>query len=121
MPPRLIARQLAQPSGVLGRFVGGLMNLHNAGMNAFALELLAARPADRVLEIGFGGGVALARLVGEAAFVAGLERSHDAVEWARRRHAQAVRAALAVRGFEDVRLERAPGGARWQVAVARLE
>jgi arsenite methyltransferase len=90
MPPRIIARQLAHPRGLLGRFVGHLMNRHNAGMNAFAVQQLAPGPSDRVLEIGFGGGATLAPLIGAAAFVAGVDRSSDAVEWAKARFSTAV-------------------------------
>ena len=82
MPPRFIAKQLAHPKGLLGRLVGHLMNRHNTKMNAFALQQLDARPSDRILEIGFGGGATLKSLIGAAAFVAGVDRSSDAVEWA---------------------------------------
>lgn len=90
MPPRIIARQLSHPSGLLGRFVGHLMNRHNAGMNAFAVQQLDPKPSDRVLEIGFGGGASLPPLIGAAAFVAGVDLSSDAVEWAKARYSAAV-------------------------------
>ena len=73
MPPRFIARHLSQPTGVLGRIVGRLMNRNNAKMNAFAVKLLELTPDDRVLEVGFGGGVALPSLVATAAYVAGVD------------------------------------------------
>jgi arsenite methyltransferase len=88
--PRVIARQLSHPRGLLGRLIGWLMNRHNADMNAFAVNRLALSPADRVLEIGFGGGVTLARLIEGAAYVAGVDRSRDVVERARQRFAKAV-------------------------------
>src|SRR5262245_62637828 len=90
MPPRFVARQLACPSGWGGRIIGRLMNWHNAEMNAFALQQLALAPRDRVLEIGFGGGVLLASLIAGAAFVAGVDRSRDVVEQARKNHSEAV-------------------------------
>ena len=90
MPPRFIAQQLAHPSGFLGRLVGYLMNRHNAKMNAFAVQQLDPEPSDRILEIGFGGGVMLPSLIGAGAFVAGLDRSQDAVEWAKTRFSAAV-------------------------------
>jgi len=95
MPPRFIARQLARPSGLLGRLVGRLMNRHNAKMNAFALQQLAPAPTDRVLEIGFGGGVNLPTLIDAGAFVAGIDRSPDMVQAARTRFAGAVTASRA--------------------------
>lgn len=84
-PPRLIARHLAHPRGVFGRFVGGLMNRYNGRINRFALELLGAGSSDRVVEIGFGGGVTLAPLLESAAHLTAVDRSRDVVEWARAR------------------------------------
>ena len=66
------------------------MNRHNAGMNAFAVQQLNPGPTDRILEIGFGGGATLPSLIGAAAFVAGVDRSSDAVEWAKARFSAAV-------------------------------
>jgi len=90
MPPRFVARQLSKPAGLLGRLFGKLMNRHNAKMNAFALQLLEAGPADRVVEIGFGGGIALSRLIDSTGFVAGIDRSPDAVRWARSKFSEPV-------------------------------
>jgi arsenite methyltransferase len=66
MAPRFIARQLAHPEGMLGHVIGHLMNLRNARMNTFAIAQLAPMPADRVLKIGFGGGVAVRPLLASA-------------------------------------------------------
>jgi arsenite methyltransferase len=90
MAPRSIAQQLSHPRGLLGRLVRLLMNRGNAKMNAFALQQLDMRPSDRVLEIGFGGGATLPVLIKGAAFVAGVDRSHDAVESAKARFSKQV-------------------------------
>jgi len=90
MPPRLISRQLSHPTGLFARVMGRLMNRHNAAINAFAVRRLELKPSDRVLEIGFGGGVALASLLGAASFVGGVDRSRAMVDWARARFAAAV-------------------------------
>src|SRR6266542_2161300 len=95
MPPRFIARQLSQPTGVLGRIVGRLMNRHNARMNAFVVQELELTPTDRVLEVGFGGGVALQSLITSAAYVAGVDRSPAMVQRANARFAEAVSAGRA--------------------------
>jgi len=95
MPPRIVAQQLSHPTGLLGRLIGRLMNRHNAKMNAFALDLLELTPADRVLEIGFGGGVTLPTLIERAGFVAGIDRSHVMVERAKARYAGVVAAGRA--------------------------
>src|SRR5215831_11766213 len=71
MAPRFIAKQLSRPSGFMGAVIRLMMNRHNARMNAFAVRQLELEPADRVLEIGFGGGVTLPALLNSAAFVAG--------------------------------------------------
>ncbi|HET7766507.1 MAG TPA: methyltransferase domain-containing protein [Burkholderiales bacterium] len=70
--------------------MGWLMNRHNAKMNAFAVEQLELGRPDRVLEIGFGGGVALRSLVGCASFIGGVDLSREMVEWARARYSAAV-------------------------------
>jgi arsenite methyltransferase len=90
MAPRFIARQLARPQGFPGRVIGRLMNWHNADMNAFAVRLLELTEADRVLEIGFGGGLNLPALLQSAAFVAGVDRSADVIDWAKIRYARAI-------------------------------
>ena len=89
--PHFIARQLSHPKGFLGRIIGWLMNRHNAGMNAFAVLKLELAPSDRVLEIGFGGGVTLKSLIDGAGFVAGVDRSTDMVDRARAKYSDAVR------------------------------
>lgn len=102
MPPRFVARQLSHPTGFIGRLIMGEMNRRNAKMNAFALAQLALAPADRVLEIGFGGGVLLPKLIAGAASVSGLDRSQAAVDRASAHFAQAVRAGRAEFRVGDV-------------------
>lgn len=95
MAPRFIAKQLSNPSGFLGVIIRHLMNRHNARMNAFAVNALELEPSDRVLEIGFGGGATLPSLIRKAAFVAGVDRSHDVVSWAKRRFTKSIKAGRA--------------------------
>ena len=95
MPPRFVARQLSRPSGFLAGLFGRLMNWHNAEMNAFAVRQLEPTQYDRILEIGFGGGVNLPSLIAEAAFVCGVDRSPDVVARARARFADEMDAGLA--------------------------
>jgi hypothetical protein len=68
------------------------MNRGNARLNTDALDQLELMPDDRVLEIGFGGGPVLTRLLGGASFVCGVDRSDDVVSAASRKYADAVRA-----------------------------
>src|SRR5262245_36326334 len=95
MPPRFISRQLSRPTGVVGRVIGVLMNRNNAQMNAFTVRQLELARSDRVLEVGFGGGVNLPSLLGSAGFVAGLDLSPDVVEWANAKYRAAVGAGRA--------------------------
>jgi SAM-dependent methyltransferase len=106
MTPRLVARQLSHPHGLFGHIIGWLMNRHNAGMNAFALRQLDPKPGDRILEIGFGGGVMLKPLIESGAFVAGLDRSRDMVGRAKYLWREAVAAGCAE--FRKGRVEALP-------------
>jgi len=85
---KFIARQLAHPSGLCGRmFTARWLNKANAGMNQLMLERLAIKPEDRLLEVGFGGGDLLERILStrQSEFVAGVDLSTDMVRLARRR------------------------------------
>jgi len=104
--PRFVARQLSHPRGFFGRIIARLMNRHNAAMNAFAVQQLELTLADRVLEVGFGGGVTLPRLLQHAGFVAGLDRSRDVVARASRIFSQAVANGRAI--FLDGAVESLP-------------
>ena len=63
------------------------MERETAAQNDAALAALAVNPGDRILEIGFGHGRTLERLVAAATsgFVAGLDHSSEMYEMARRR------------------------------------
>ena len=96
-----VSRQLGHPEGVFGRVLLRMLNRANAGMNRMALDRLALRPGDRLLEVGFGGGDLIARALktGLPHRVAGAERSAPAVGAARRRFRREIE-----RGLVDVRL-----------------
>ena len=111
MPPRFIARQLSCPTGFFGRVMGLLMNRHNATMNGFAVRQLELTPTDRVLEIGFGGGVNLRSLIAGAALVGGVDRSQEMVRRAKARFAEAVSAGRA--DFRVGRVEELPFEGSW--------
>ena len=106
MPPRFIARQLSSPKGFFGGIMGRLMNRHNAKLNAYADRQLDLTPSDRILEIGFGGGVTLPSLIAGAAFVGGIDRSRDMVRRANARFSEAVSAGRAI--FREGNVEELP-------------
>lgn len=89
---RLIGRNYGRPSGLVGRLTARLMRRGNAALNLWLLGLLDVQPEDRVLEVGFGPGVALDALLAGAAdgFVAGVDASALMVQQARTRHATAI-------------------------------
>lgn len=83
-----VGHQLRQPEGWAGAVIGRLMVWLNAAPNRAALEALAARPGDAVLEVGFGPGAALAALLRtRPGRLCGLDPSRRMVEAARRRFA----------------------------------
>lgn len=85
--PEFIARQSGQPSGILGKVIGWIMERETGAQNDAALAALAVNPGDRILEIGFGHGRTLEQLVAAApsGFVAGLDHSSEMYEMAGRR------------------------------------
>jgi arsenite methyltransferase len=86
-----LARQLAHPSGVPGRFVGRMLNRGNAGTIAAAVDVCGAGPGDATADVGFGGAVGLQRLLeltGPGGVVHGVELSTTLLSAARRRFRQ---------------------------------
>jgi SAM-dependent methyltransferase len=86
-----IDSQFARPRGALGRAAGWLMARTNEPMNLAAVELLAPRLDDRVLEIGFGPGRLVRLLAARAGFVAGVDISWVMVGQASRVNLGAIR------------------------------
>jgi ubiquinone/menaquinone biosynthesis C-methylase UbiE len=89
-----IASQFGHPRGLLGRIVGAIMAIENRERIEWAIGLLEVRPADHLLEIGFGPGIGIERLAALASsgFVAGVDISDVMVAQASRRNARGVRA-----------------------------
>ena len=95
---KYFAHQLTRPSGLFGRwFMARWLDRANAAMNALTLEQLALASGDRLLEIGFGGGALLARVLREqrCAFAAGIDISPEMVDRAQRRFRQPIAAGRA--------------------------
>src|SRR5512134_896305 len=84
--PELIARQSRQPSGWLGEIVARVMAFDTAHANRIAVERLAVRAGEAVLEVGCGHGRTLARIArAPCGFLAGIDASEVMVRLARRR------------------------------------
>jgi trans-aconitate methyltransferase len=90
---RLVA-QAHRPTGPLGRVVAQIMATRpsNVERNRWAVDQLAVGPTDRVLEIGFGPGVAIEALVARVTegHVWGVDHSDVMVRKAARRNARAI-------------------------------
>ena len=98
-----VRAQFGRPTGLPGRIAGAIMahRASNRRRNAWAVSLLDVQRDDRVLEIGFGPGIAIKELSARAAegYVCGLDHSAVMVRQAARRNAEAVR-----RGQVELRL-----------------
>jgi SAM-dependent methyltransferase len=100
---RAVVAQFHEPRGVGGRIAGWVMAHRgsNRQRNVWAVGLLNVQPADRVLEIGFGPGIAIREIARRATegTVCGVDHSEVMVRQATQRNAEAVRA-----GRVDLRL-----------------
>ena len=91
---RFIDQQYRQPAGFVGRYIGHKMAQQHHPENAWTVSLLALQPTDRVLEVGFGPGVAIELAAQQIShgLVAGVDLSPTMVAAARRRNARAIKA-----------------------------
>lgn len=92
---RFLRAQFGRPSGLWGQIVGGIMarTPSNVDRIRWTLSLLDLKPADRILEIGFGPGIAIELLSRDAAagLIVGIDHSEVMVRQASRRNAAAIR------------------------------
>jgi SAM-dependent methyltransferase len=88
--------QFHRPTGAAGHVAGWIMGRRssNVARNRWAVRLLDVQPADRVIELGCGPGVALAALAARATrgSVVGVDHSQVMIRQAGRRNRAAVRA-----------------------------
>lgn len=93
---RYLVGQAHHPRGLVGWANGWMFALRpsNRRRNLWAVSLLDVQPADRVLEIGFGPGIAIAAFAARATrgHVFGIDHSQAMVRHAARRNAAAIRA-----------------------------
>src|SRR5215813_6980963 len=89
----LLMRMFGHPKGILGRLGGVIMARVNRDAAAQVIELLDIRPDDKVLEVGFGPGVAIHLMLHRlpAGSVAGVDQSQEMVRQAAARNADALR------------------------------
>jgi SAM-dependent methyltransferase len=92
-----IVGQFGHPRGAAGKAAGWVMTHRpsNRQRNRWVVSLLEVQPTDRVLEIGFGPGLAIAELsrrVGPSGHVFGIDHSEVMLQLATRRNAVAIAA-----------------------------
>lgn len=84
-----LARQLGHPTGMIEKFLlGPLWNRRSAALNELTLARLALAETDRVLDVGFGGGYLLGKIIPQVkrGWVAGVDVSAALVENGRARY-----------------------------------
>jgi len=92
IPHKYLAAQLRKPTGLFGVLTARTLNRQNVSLNTAVLDALTLVSGDRVLEVGFGGGDLLSRilpLVGDGR-VLGADFSVDMVALCRLRFASFV-------------------------------
>ena len=92
-----VVHQFGHPRRAVGAVAGWVMahRRSNRERNAWVVSLLEVQAGDRVLEIGFGPGVAIAELsrrVGPSGSVCGVDHSDVMLRQATKRNAAAVQA-----------------------------
>ncbi len=84
--------QFGNPRGFLGYLVGQAMAIKNRSRIEWAIELLNIQKSDRVLEIGFGPGLAVREMAKAATngLIAGIDRSELMVKQASQLNTKAI-------------------------------
>jgi SAM-dependent methyltransferase len=88
--------QFHHPTGAVGHLAGWVMGRRssNVARNRWAVQLLDIQPADRVIELGCGPGLAIAALAARTirGLVVGVDHSQVMIRQAGRRNRAAIRA-----------------------------
>jgi len=93
MLKRFIASQFRHPEGISGRFVGKLMARGNRRAQDWTISLLGIRSGDRILEVGYGPGIAIelaARQTDVGGKVEGIDASRTMLAVASKRNSAAI-------------------------------
>jgi ubiquinone/menaquinone biosynthesis C-methylase UbiE len=106
IPRKFLADQLRQPSGIFGKIVmGDLLNKGNEKINHLAVEVLDIQPTDLVLDIGFGGGITIEKMVKliDTGKVYGVDFSQPMVEQAQQKFKRSIDLGKVSIEFADVK------------------
>jgi arsenite methyltransferase len=80
---KYLANQLGKPTGIVGKYIlGALWNNRNSRLNDLTVEQLELLVEDRILDVGFGGGYLLGKIIQKTnnGFVAGIDISQTMVD-----------------------------------------
>ncbi len=85
--------QPEKPSGIIGRIVGYLMDIYNREDNYWTVSLLHIGKTSKVLEIGFGTGLAIAEVAKLTTHgsVYGIDHSETMLKVAQKRNQRAIK------------------------------
>jgi ubiquinone/menaquinone biosynthesis C-methylase UbiE len=104
MLQKIIDSQYRRPSGLLGRWIGRKMMEQHLPENVWTVEVLDPQPEDKILEIGFGPGIAIEQVAYHVTqgLVAGIDFSYTMVSVAKQRNAAAVHSGRVDLRYADV-------------------
>jgi ubiquinone/menaquinone biosynthesis C-methylase UbiE len=87
------ATQFGKPQGFLGRIAGKLMESKGTEKNEWTISLLDIQKDDKVLEIGYGPGVAIELLSKEVpnGYIVGIDHSDVMLKQAQKRNLAAIK------------------------------
>ena len=88
-----IAKQLGSPSGIFGRLLMRLLNRGNADMNDLTMEQINLQSGDYILEIGFGGGYLLDKIIETEtpSSIAGIDPSIDVLQLGNKKFSRQIK------------------------------
>lgn len=92
MTQRGLRAQPGKPTGIVGRIVGYLMDIYNREDNHWTVSLVDIGKTTKVLEVGFGTGLAIAEAAKRATHgqIYGIDHSQTMLEAAQKRNRKAV-------------------------------
>ena len=92
----LLMQMFGRPKGILGRLGGIILARTKRDFTQWVIPLLEVQPDSKVLEVGFGPGVAIQILaaIASTGSVAGVDYSQEMVEQATTRNAKAIAAGI---------------------------
>ena len=100
----LLMQMFGRPKGLLGRLGGIILARTKRDFTQWVIPLLEVQPNSKVLEVGFGPGVAIQILAATASTgsVAGVDYSQEMVEQATTRNAKAIAAGIVKLNYASV-------------------